>query len=145
VTLAVFGLVAALVVPSLGGLVPAWRLRAAACEVESAVQWAVNAAATTGRGARVCYDVPEGVFWVGVGDQALAARRLPAGVRFERVEFADGLRVERDVAAAPVFPDGALAGHAVLLAAADGRRLRLEFARLTAEAFVEERKDDAGL
>jgi len=142
VALVILGLLLTLVPPAVNSLSPRWRLRSAAHEVAATVQWARNAAAIQGRPVQILYDVPEGAYWVRVGDETYALRSLPREVRFDWVKFGR-IVVVNDVAACEAFPDGALDSHQVMLRNQNDRRMRLHFDRLTGEPTYEEKAHDA--
>ena len=135
--LIILGLLLALVRPMVNGVTSRWRLRAAAQQVESVVQWAQNAAAVRGEPVQVLYDVPDGSYWVRVGDETHALHRLPGEVSFASVRFGE-IKVTRDVAACGAFPDGTLDSHEVILRTTDDSAVRLTFDRLTGEPSYEE-------
>jgi len=138
VALVLVGLLLALSRPAVDGLTAGWRLRAAAHQVTAVVQWAQNAAVVKGAPVQVLYDVPDGSFWVRVGDRTYAYHRLPEDVKFESVRFG-GLDVVYDVAAVRAMPDGTLDAHEVRLRGRSGASIRLTFDRLTGEVhFLEE-------
>ena len=140
--LVILGLVITLSRPILNGINSRWRLRSAAYQVESVVRFAQNAAAARDESVQVLYDVTEGSHWVRIGDTTYSFRTLPDGVRFESVNFGER-PVVRDVAACGVFSDGTLDGHSVTLHGAGDTRIRLDFDRLTGEAYYEEVEDGA--
>lgn len=140
--LVILGLLLTVVPPALNGLSPRWRLRAAAQQVAATVQWARNAAAVQNRPAQILYDVPEGAYWVRVGEQTHALRSLPRDVRFDQVKFGR-IVVTADVASCEAFPDGTLDAHEVILRNQNDRRMRLHFDRLTGEPAYEEEAHDA--
>jgi len=137
VAMAVLGLLLAIVPPRLNRFRSRWRLRAAAEEVAASVLWARNAAALEGRVAQILYDVPEGSYWIRMGQRSQNVRRLPRGVDFEQVTFGER-RVTGDVAACSAYPDGTLDAHEVLLRSEAGRRIRIRFKRLIGEPSYEE-------
>jgi type II secretory pathway pseudopilin PulG len=118
---------------ALDGITVRWRLRAAAHEVESVAQWALNAAASRGRPTRVLYDVPENCWWVQMGTETFAWHRLPQGVAFVSVRFPDGTEIMHDVAAVRASPEGTLDPHVVTLTGHSGEEVVLSFDRLTGE------------
>ena len=136
VTLAVLALVLTLMVPRLNRLTPRWRLRAAAHQVATTLQWARNAAALSGDRARILYDVPAGQFWVEVDEETHAFHRLPAGVRFEWVKFGFNT-VQQEVAACFAYPDGTVTDHEVLLGTGEYSVIRIRFSPLTGEPSYE--------
>lgn len=133
VALMILALLITLVQLSVDGINVPWRLRGAAHQVESVAQWALNAAATRGRTVQVLYDVAEGTWWVRMDGSTFAWRRLPPGVRFVSVRFADGTEVRRDVAAVSACADGTFDAHVVTLEGAGGERAVMAFDRLTGE------------
>ena len=128
---------------ALDGITVRWRLRAAAHEVESVAQWALNAAASRGRPTRVLYDVPENCWWVQMGTETFAWHRLPQGVAFVSVRFPDGTEIMHDVAAVRASPEGTLDPHVVTLTGHNGEEVVLSFDRLTGEMTYEEKTGDA--
>lgn len=127
---------------ALDGVSSAWRLRAAAHEVENAVRYAQNAAASRGRPAQVLYDVADGSFWVRLDDDDTHGfRRLESGMRFDVVRFGTGRDVRNEVAAATAWPDGTIDSHEVVLVNAEQARVRIAFARLTGEMTYREGGD----
>jgi len=137
VTLAIVGLLLALVPPALDGISPRWRLRAAALQVAATAQWARNAAALQGSPAQILYDVRGGSCWVRLGQDTHALHNLPPDVRFETVRLGD-VEVRSDVAACQAFPDGTLEPHQVTLRNEKGMRIRISFNRLTGEPTYEQ-------
>ncbi len=128
---------------AIDGLTVRWRLRGAAHEVESVAQFALNAAASRARPARVLYDIEENSWWVQMGDETFAYHHLPKGVEFVSVRFPDGTEVVRDVAAVTASPEGTLDPHVVTLTGHTGEEVVLSFDRLTGEMTYEERTNDA--
>lgn len=140
--LVILGLLLTVVPPALNSLSPRWRLRSAAQQVAATVQWARNAAAVQDKPVQILYDVPEGAYWVRVGEQTHALRSLPGDVRFNWVKFGS-IVVTSDVAACEAFPDGTLDPHQVMLRNQNDRRMSLHFDRLTGEPAYEEETHDA--
>ena len=128
---------------AIDGISVRWRLRGAAHEVESVAQFALNAAASRSRPARVLYDIEENAWWVQMGDETFACHHLPKGVEFVSVRFPDGTEIVRDVAAVTAQPEGTLDPHTVTLTARTGEEVVLSFDRLTGEMTYEERTGDA--
>ncbi len=114
-------------------MLPAWRLRAAARQVENTMQWARNAAALRGRPVRVFYDPEASLTWVMDGDEVFIEQALPSGVRLAWVDFGWGRIIVRETAVAQAYPDGTVDAHTVALETA-GRQGRVAFERLTGEA-----------
>lgn len=131
--LAILALALTLSQLAIDGITVRWRLRGAAHEVESVAQWALNAAASRSRPTQVLYDLQENSWWVQMGDESFAYHRLPQGVEFVSVRFADGTEVVRDVAAVTALPDGTLDPHVVTLTGHTGEEVVLTFDRLTGE------------
>lgn len=134
---AIAALALAVAAPAVGAMLPAWRLRAAARQVENTMQWARNGAAARGRPMRVFYDPEAGLTWVMDGEEVFIEQGLPGGVALARVDFGWGRVVTREVAVAQAYPDGAVDAHTVELEAA-GRRGVVTFERLTGEADYKE-------
>lgn len=128
---------------AIDGISVRWRLRGAAHEVESVAQWALNAAASRGEPTQVLYDIQENSWWVQMGTESFAYHRLPQGVEFVSVKFADGTEVVRDVAAVTASPDGTLDPHVVRLTGHTGEEVVLSFDRLTGEMTYVEMTGDA--
>ena len=140
--LVILSLLLTLVHLSLDGITPRWQLRASAHQVEGIVRWAQNAAAIQGRPVQIMYDVPQGSFWARIGEATYSLHTLPGSIHFERVRFANGDEVMRDVAAVRAYPDGTLDFHTVVLGGPDNERATLTFERLTGElTYVEESGD----
>jgi len=139
--LVILGLLLSIVQFTVNGISSGWRLRAAAHHVEATVRWAQNAAVARGEMTRVYYHLPEGSFWVGVGDETFSYHTLPRNIRFGRVCFGE-IEVVGDVAVCRVYPDGTLDSHEVILSDADDQRASVSFARLTGEPVYEEEPQD---
>ena len=131
--LALAALAMALAAPAAGARLPAWRLRAAARQVENTMQWARNAAALRGRPVRVFYDPEAALTWVMDREEVFIEQALPSGVSLAQVDFGWGRMIVRETAVAQAYPDGTVDAHTVALEAA-GRRGLVAFERLTGEA-----------
>lgn len=138
--LVILGILVAISRPAVDGISAHWRLRSAAIRVESAVRFAMNAAAARNESVQVMYDVPGGSHWVRVGEDDLNFHRLPSGISMDRVDLGD-VEVTADVAACAVQPEGTLDAHEVVLRGQGGERIRIFFDRLTGEAYYEEDAD----
>ena len=85
----------------------------------------------------------ENSWWVQMGAETFAYHRLPRGVEFVSVRFADGTEVVRDVAEVTAAPDGTLDPHVVTLTGHTGEEVVLSFDRLTGEmTYVEKTGDE---
>jgi len=129
VALLIVGFLLALTPPTLNGLSAKWRLRAAGREIESTALHARTLAVSRGVRSHLKYDVPEGLYWIALGDERVVVKRLPKGVRFRSVRFGD-VGILYDVADLRAFPDGTVDSHQVDLVGG-GAGLRLTFDRLT--------------
>jgi prepilin-type N-terminal cleavage/methylation domain-containing protein len=120
-----------------------WRLRAAAHDVESVAQWAINAAASRGLPTQVLYDLQANCWWVQMGTATFVRHELPQGVAFVSVRFPDGTEFVRDVATVTASPEGTLDPHVVTLTGHTGEEVVLSFDRLTGEMTYLEKTGDA--
>ncbi len=106
-------------------------------------QWALSAAASRSRPTKVLYDIADNSWWVQMGTETFAYHRLPEGVAFVSVRFADGTEVVRDIAEVTASPDGTLDPHVVTLTGHTGEEVVLSFDRLTGEMTYAEKTGDA--
>ncbi len=125
--LAILGLIAAVVLPSLPGALESARLKGSAGEVRAALTLARTLAVTEARDRSMVFDLGRGAYGID-GD----ARRwlLPPGVRLEAVRRW-GSTADRGVVRIRFFPDGSAEEAEIALSSAGGGRARVSVDPLT--------------
>ncbi|MBI5576777.1 MAG: prepilin-type N-terminal cleavage/methylation domain-containing protein [Deltaproteobacteria bacterium] len=119
--IAIMGMLAALVLPSLPGAVESARLRGSAGEVRAALNLARTQAVSEARGRSVALDLGKGEYGID-GDE----RRwtLPEGIRLATVRFGDAI-AERGVVRVRFRPDGSADEAEVAVSSPGGGIVRI--------------------
>jgi general secretion pathway protein H len=125
--LAIAGMIAAVVIPSLPGALESARLRGSAGEVRATFILARTLAVSEARNRSVAFDLPRGEFGV-EGD----ARKgiLPEGIRMTAVRLGDAAE-ERGIVRIRFYPDGSADEAVVALSSSGGGGLRVSVDPLT--------------
>jgi general secretion pathway protein H len=128
--LAIMGMLAALVLPSLPGALESARFRGSAGEVRAALTLARTLAVSEARNRSVTFDLDRGEYGID-GD----ARKwlLPEGVRVSAVRIGDA-SAERGVVRVRFYPDGSADEAEVAIASSVGGRMRIRVDPLTGMA-----------
>lgn len=125
--LAIAGLAAAVVVPSLPGALESARLRGGAGEVRATLTLARTLAVSDARGRTVAFDLGRGEYGI---DGEARKRLLPDGIRLAVVRVGDAA-ADRGVARVRFYPDGSADAAEVAIASGGGRRVQVTVDPLT--------------
>lgn len=125
--LAIAGLVAAVVIPSLPGALDSARLRGGAGEVRATLMLARTLAVSDARGRTVAFDLGSGEYGI---DGEARKRLLPEGVRLAGVKVGDAA-ADRGVARVRFYPDGSADEAEVAISSDGGGRVQVTIDPLT--------------
>jgi Tfp pilus assembly protein FimT len=128
--LAIAGLMAAVVIPSLPGALESARLRGSAGEVRAMFILARTMAVSEARNRSVAFDLERGEFGV-EGDTRRGL--LPEGIRVAAVRLGDAAE-ERGIVRVRFYPDGSADEAVVALSSSGGGGLRVSVDPLTGMA-----------
>lgn len=125
--LALAGLLAAVVVPSLPGALESARLRGSAADVRATLALARTLAVSDGRSRTVAFDLGRGEYGI---DEGARKRLLPEGIRLSAVRVSD-VAAESGVARVRFYPDGSADAAEVAIASEGGGGARVSVDPLT--------------
>lgn len=144
VVITILGILAAVVMPTIGNISPKYRLRAAARTVGSQIGWTRSMAGATGETYAMRYDLEAGSFWSilppGKDDdpeldiderEALEALDLPDHIAIAEVRYPNGDKEERTGIAQVIFdPHGNDGSHIVILVNEEETKISVKFSSL---------------
>lgn len=128
--LAIAGLVAALVIPTLPGALESARLRGSAGEVRATFTLARTLAVSEARNRSVAFDLERGEYGI---DGEARKGILPEGIRLLAVRLGDAAS-ERGIVRVRFYPDGSADEAAVALSSSGGGGARVSVDPLTGMA-----------
>jgi len=142
----IIGIIAALVMTRMDGLVPVYRLRGAGADIAALVELAQSSAVSKAEPLGIRYDIEEGKYWIVFPDEdgiikdevdeeesRIAERSLPGDVRFKDIVFGEEELRENGYVTQRVSPLGAVSSVMIHLEDSREQQLSLEILAISGQ------------